>query len=604
MIIKPGRSLAFPGGRPPRLAREHPWNVVGGLRHAVTARADGSLWEARSGRVIAPVGVNGMLGRATAMGPAVVAAASSSSSLYKIPVVVPSEPINSYMMVALQTVMTANGGQGPININYSTGGFKINFAAGGAGIQNNPNGAANTLFNPTVLGHTYLFIGVWRAGGVNANRTYAVALNLTTGQVEYSETAGPTQSVTTASDYYGVYTYDGGTTDRHLFHAGALFLNGGGYPSLEALLQSLERGNPFDFWYEPAAPTIRTLSSANPSNTSATLTVTATDPVESASLSASATVPNPLALAVTDALDVAHVSLSVNVYLTSFAVNDAFDTASVSLTAGAGPLPTGPAYPPAPGGAPIDDVLVGESPIGEIPAFSPWEPVVSQYANSPQIDSLVQSWTAMVDPTKNLQNFFDNIWNIGQGVNGYGLDVWSRIVGLKNGRVVTALQGDYFGFAEARPDEGGVSTWNFGFNRGTFGGGQFYNGEPLTENYTLEDEPFLLLIMAKAASNITSGAIPAVNQILLNLFPNRGNCYVQEVFATSQFFGFAEATPGGSDILGFNQAEFYNGQNIGVDMQITYVFKFQLTPVELAIITTEGVLPTAAGVRATIVQAI
>jgi hypothetical protein len=263
---------------------------------------------------------------------------------------------------------------------------------------------------------------------------------------------------------------------------------------------------------------------------------------------------------------------------------------------------TGPQYLPPIGASPINEFLVGESPVGEVPVFNPWSVIISQYANSPIITALALSWSAAIDPTYNLQSFFDNIWNIGQGPNGYGLDVWGRIVGLQNGRTIAVTQGLYLGFNEANPSAGGISGWNEGQQQGFWGGGQLYSGEPLTENYELSDAAFILLIFAKAATNITDGSIPAVNQILLNLFPNRGNCYVQESFPANGYFGFAEAEEGQLNVYGFNQDQFYSGQDIISIMQITYVFDFKLSPIELAIVETSGVLPTSAGVQAIVVQ--
>jgi hypothetical protein len=262
---------------------------------------------------------------------------------------------------------------------------------------------------------------------------------------------------------------------------------------------------------------------------------------------------------------------------------------------------TGPQYPPPPSRAGVPGFEVGVSPIGDVSAFDPWKVIASQYANSPILTSLVLKFTEALDQTGNLQAFFDNIWDIGEGANGYGLDVWGRIVGVS--RVIAVQTEIFFGFANALP---GVTTWNTGLNQGFWGGGAFYSGEPLTTNYTLSDEAFLLLIMAKAASNITNGSIPAVNQILLKLFPNRGNCFVQEGFAGSNFFGFAVAdgsgNPTSNGYYGFGQAPLYGGQSTGSIMQAIYTFDFELSPVELSIITTSGVLPTAAGVQPVVIQ--
>ncbi|UCI23053.1 DUF2612 domain-containing protein (plasmid) [Mesorhizobium sp. B2-1-8] len=150
--------------------------------------------------------------------------------------------------------------------------------------------------------------------------------------------------------------------------------------------------------------------------------------------------------------------------------------------------------------------------------------------------------------------------------------------------MLQVTSGDWFGFGEANP------------GADPFGQGAFYSGAPLTGNFALSDEAFRLLIFAKAAANITNGSIPAINQILLGLFPNRGNAYVTEGNDPGTWFGFAESLTA----VGFNQASFYAGSSIST-MTMTYSFAFQLTPVELAIVQNSGVLPKPTGVKASIV---
>ena len=115
----------------------------------------------------------------------------------------------------------------------------------------------------------------------------------------------------------------------------------------------------------------------------------------------------------------------------------------------------------------------------------------------------------------------------------------------------------YFGFDEA------TTLSAFGFNQQPF-----YNGAPTSSNFDLSDAAFRILIFAKALANISDGSIKSINQLLLNLFPNRGNCYVTD----------------------------------GLNMTMTYTFEFVLTPVEQAIIGQSGVLPKPTGVQATVVQ--
>ncbi|MDE2105792.1 MAG: DUF2612 domain-containing protein [Patescibacteria group bacterium] len=195
---------------------------------------------------------------------------------------------------------------------------------------------------------------------------------------------------------------------------------------------------------------------------------------------------------------------------------------------------------------------------------------------------LVENFAGYVDQTVNLEQFFDLIWNV-DTAQGYGLDVWGRIVGVA--RTLQVAVGSYWGFAEAGDAE-------------TFNNGQFYSGAPLTSNYTLSDNAYRTLIFAKALANISDNSMPSLNQMLLNLFPHRGNCYVTEGNrGDNPYFGFAESTTA----WGFNQAPFYSGQSLP-RMIMTYTFDFTLSPVELAIVAQSGVLPKPTGVKSSVVQ--
>lgn len=241
---------------------------------------------------------------------------------------------------------------------------------------------------------------------------------------------------------------------------------------------------------------------------------------------------------------------------------------------------------PLPGSNSVGNFAIGVSPIGTIPPFVWQKTVISQYANSPRLLQLIADFNSYIDQTENIDNFFDMMWNI-DTAQGYGLDVWGRIVGVV--RTLQVAQTEYFGFNEAI---GGSLIM-------PFGQAPFYSGQTITSNYNLSDTAYRTPILAKAMANICDGSIPAINQLLLNLFPGRGNAFVTEgITIEDQFFGFAEA---GNEISnGFNNAPFYSGEPF-VPMSMTYTFNFALSPVELAIVTQSGVLPTPTGVMATIV---
>jgi hypothetical protein len=247
---------------------------------------------------------------------------------------------------------------------------------------------------------------------------------------------------------------------------------------------------------------------------------------------------------------------------------------------------TGPPYPPLPvaGSNAVGQIAIGEGQIGSIPPFVYWTTVISQYANSPILTQLVANFDSYIDQTQNFDGFYGDVWNIATA-HGYGLDVWGRIVGIN--RIINFNATTWFGFAEAAQFTGGVGIT--GFNQGPF-----YSGQALISNYALSDETFRNLILTKAAFNITDGSIPAINRMLMGLFPNLGNAYVTDGPPRQPYFGFAESTTA----FGFNQAPFYDGEPIPT-MTMQYVFTYPLTPLQLGIVES-GVLPKPVGVLATV----
>jgi hypothetical protein len=262
---------------------------------------------------------------------------------------------------------------------------------------------------------------------------------------------------------------------------------------------------------------------------------------------------------------------------------------------------TGPTYPhpPAAGANALGVLNIGVDPVGDISSFDFWSTICSQYANAPIMTGMLQRFLAAMDPTALFDTWYDDVWNI-QTAKDYGLDIWGRIVGVN--RVLLIPTVAYFGFHEALPSS---LTWNTGVSlfNGSWvetdvnqAGGSFYAGGGLTSNYRLETESYRRLIMAKAAQNITGASIPQINQILLNLFPNRGNAYVTDGYQGGAYFGFNESTTA----LTFGEGIFYSGASTQ-NMVMTYTFMFPLTSVEIAIVTQSGVLPRPTGVHASVV---
>lgn len=244
---------------------------------------------------------------------------------------------------------------------------------------------------------------------------------------------------------------------------------------------------------------------------------------------------------------------------------------------------SGPPYPHRPG-AGSNAIGVGglgtTLSIGDIPLFDWRRTILSQYANAPILTAIIEALAGYIDQTRNLDSFYDLIWNI-DTAQGYGLDVWGRIVGVN--RVLEVANATYFGWSEELP---GVTTWGYG---------AWYSGATLTDNFALTDDAYRRLILVKAAANITDGSIPSINAILLQLFPHRGNAYVREGMPVP-YFDWHESTKGRA----WGQSQWYSGQALP-RMTMQYVFDFPLSPVEVAIVEQSGVLPKPTGVSASVV---
>lgn len=185
--------------------------------------------------------------------------------------------------------------------------------------------------------------------------------------------------------------------------------------------------------------------------------------------------------------------------------------------------------------------------------FNWYQTVYSQYANSSVLLAWLDYFSQWIDANANVDAFYVQQFDIATA-QGYGLDVWGRILGIGRTLNVTGTS-VYFGFEESD------DTDQVGFDQAPF-----YSGEPLTGSYPLPDDQYRILLMAKAATNIWDGSILGLNAILRMLFPGQV-AYVVD----------------------------------GLNMTMEYYLDFVPTAVQLAIVNS-GVLPRPCGVFATVVH--
>lgn len=193
-------------------------------------------------------------------------------------------------------------------------------------------------------------------------------------------------------------------------------------------------------------------------------------------------------------------------------------------------------------------------------SFDYTQTLLSQYVDSPTITSLLSSYNDAVNPSLDLTNFYNNIWNVATAI-GNGLDVWGKIVGVS--RYLSTLSATpYFGFEEALSGTGGSQP---------FGQAPFFSGTTSTTVYTLTDAQYRRLILVKAAANISSNTIPAINELLRTEF----------------------GTPSAGSNDPYGQAWVIDNLN----MTFTYHLDFTPSATQIAIITNSGVFPKPAGVQ-------
>lgn len=175
-----------------------------------------------------------------------------------------------------------------------------------------------------------------------------------------------------------------------------------------------------------------------------------------------------------------------------------------------------------------------------------------QYQSSPVLSQLVDYIYQHYDFQGTVDDFYSKVVDL-DTAQGFGLDVWGRIVGV--GRYITTEStSKFFGF----------QTTNDSF--APFGQAPFYDGKRATVTYRMGDYAYRKLIMVKAMSNIVRPNAPTINQMLQYLFDGK-RCYVLD--------------------LG--------------DMAMRYVFAFYLKPYEKTIVYSD-LLPRPAGVRVEIVE--
>ena len=145
-------------------------------------------------------------------------------------------------------------------------------------------------------------------------------------------------------------------------------------------------------------------------------------------------------------------------------------------------------------------------------SFDTWdiaETVQSQYATSKRMRAVIDAFWQAINPKSDIDLLYKKLVNP-RTAEGYGLDVWGRIVAI--GRSYLAVDDDtpYFGFD---PPEG---VKNERLN--SFGNAPFY--KTIYGKVELADPMFRTYVFLKALINISNSSLASLNQAVKLLFPD------------------------------------------------------------------------------------
>ena len=145
-------------------------------------------------------------------------------------------------------------------------------------------------------------------------------------------------------------------------------------------------------------------------------------------------------------------------------------------------------------------------------SFDTWdiaETVQSQYATSKRMRAVIDAFWQAINPKSDIDLLYKKLVNP-RTAEGWGLDIWGRIVAI--GRSYLAVEDDtpYFGFD---PPEGVKNE-----RLKSFGNAPFY--KQVMGKVRLADTMYRTYVFLKALINISNSSLASLNQAVKLLFPD------------------------------------------------------------------------------------
>lgn len=135
--------------------------------------------------------------------------------------------------------------------------------------------------------------------------------------------------------------------------------------------------------------------------------------------------------------------------------------------------------------------------------------IQSQYSASPHIVALVNGFWSCLDPSADIELIFNKMINP-ITAEGFGLDVWGRIVAIGREYVSKDATPSYWGYkAPLGIDNPRMRNFN---------NAPFY--KEITGKVKLNDQAYRTYIFLKAMINIGNGSLSSLNRMISVLFPS------------------------------------------------------------------------------------
>lgn len=141
--------------------------------------------------------------------------------------------------------------------------------------------------------------------------------------------------------------------------------------------------------------------------------------------------------------------------------------------------------------------------------------VQSQYAASPHIRALVDSFWKAINPEADINEIYKNMVDPDTAV-GFGLDVWGRMVSIGREYIALGENTKYLGF---NPPADVTNPRLDSLNNAPF-------YRPVNGKVRLADTAYRTYIFIKALINISDGTLARINKMLVFMFPNTKICCI------------------------------------------------------------------------------